>query len=86
MDTKWICCPPVRRQDPAEAATGTVLKNYPLFCPKCKREMIVSGNEKGHNRKEIAGRLDAELPLSNGETLPFYFGVIKQWIHAVMKH
>ena len=36
--------PYLQQQNPDKGATDTRLTNFPLFCPKCKRETIISLN------------------------------------------
>lgn len=37
----WILCPICGNKTRNRIRTDTVLKNYPLFCPKCKRETLI---------------------------------------------
>lgn len=39
--TEWLLCPKCHNRTRVKVRTDTVLLNFPLFCPKCKREMIV---------------------------------------------
>lgn len=38
----WILCPVCRSKTRIKARDDTVLKNFPLFCPKCKEETLVN--------------------------------------------
>ena len=38
----YICCPQCKRQTKTKVNHDTVLKRFPLFCPWCKKEYIVS--------------------------------------------
>ena len=40
MQTKWILCPICGSKTRDRIREDTVLKNYPLYCPKCKRETL----------------------------------------------
>lgn len=42
MKTEWILCPICGNKTRNKIRTDTVLINYPLFCPKCKQEMLIS--------------------------------------------
>ena len=42
METYWVNCPLCKGKTRLKLLEDTVLKNYPLFCPKCKKEVIVS--------------------------------------------
>ncbi len=38
---KWIHCPVCRNKTHDRIREDTVLKNYPLYCPKCKQETLI---------------------------------------------
>ena len=39
--TKWIRCPVCGNKIRDRIREDTVLKNYPLYCPKCKQETLI---------------------------------------------
>lgn len=39
--TKWILCPICGSKTRNKIREDTILKNYPLYCPKCKQEVLV---------------------------------------------
>ena len=39
---KWILCPVCGSKTRNRIRKDTELKNYPLFCPKCKQERLIS--------------------------------------------
>ncbi len=39
--TKWIRCPVCGNKTRDKIREDTVLKNYPLYCPKCKQETLI---------------------------------------------
>ena len=39
---KWILCPVCRNKTRLQIREDTELKNFPLFCPKCKQETLIS--------------------------------------------
>ncbi len=41
METEWIRCPICGNKSRNKMRADTELKNYPLYCPKCKRETLV---------------------------------------------
>ncbi len=41
METKWIYCPICGNKTRDKIRTDTVIKNFPLFCPKCKKESLI---------------------------------------------
>lgn len=38
----WVHCPICTRKTRTKIYMNTVLINYPLYCPKCKRECLVT--------------------------------------------
>lgn len=38
---KWILCPVCGSKTRDRLREDTVLKNYPLYCPKCKQESLI---------------------------------------------
>lgn len=41
-DLKWILCPRCRNKTRTKVRDDTVLENFPLYCPKCKGEFLIS--------------------------------------------
>ena len=39
--TEWILCPVCRNKTRNKIRDDIVLKNYPLYCPKCKQETLI---------------------------------------------
>ena len=39
--TKWIHCPVCGNKTCDRIREDAVLKNYPLYCPKCKHETLI---------------------------------------------
>lgn len=42
---KWLLCPFRNNKTRIKLRTDTELKNFPLFCPKCKRETLINAKE-----------------------------------------
>ena len=40
-DSLWIYCPVCGGKTRTKVCKETVLVNYPLYCPKCKTEMLI---------------------------------------------
>lgn len=40
MENKWIHCPVCSNKTRDKIREDTVLRNYPLYCPKCKQEKM----------------------------------------------
>jgi len=46
MDTtKWLICPVCSSKTREKLREDTVLENFPLFCPRCKRETLISARQ-----------------------------------------
>ncbi len=39
--TEWILCPLCGSKTRSRIREDTVLKNYPLYCPKCRQERLI---------------------------------------------
>lgn len=39
---EWLLCPNCNKKTRIKICDNTVLENFPLYCPKCKREIIIS--------------------------------------------
>lgn len=57
QDTQWILCPVCFGKTRTQIRRDTVLENFPLFCPKCKRTFLISLHGC---RTEYSNRSDAE--------------------------
>lgn len=40
-ETEWILCPICSRKTHNKIREDTELKNFPLYCPKCKQECLI---------------------------------------------
>lgn len=40
--SKWILCPICTNKTRIRILEDTELKNFPLFCPKCKQETLIN--------------------------------------------
>lgn len=45
MEDKWVICPVCGSKTRVKIREDTVLKNFPLFCPKCKHESTVNAEK-----------------------------------------
>ena len=43
--SEWVLCPLYRGKTRLKLLPENVLKNFPLFCPKCRREMLISAEQ-----------------------------------------
>ncbi|RJW28174.1 cysteine-rich KTR domain-containing protein [Ruthenibacterium lactatiformans] len=39
--SEWILCPVCHSRTRIKVRKNTILLNFPLFCPKCKREILI---------------------------------------------
>ncbi|WP_195975010.1 cysteine-rich KTR domain-containing protein [Hydrogeniiclostridium mannosilyticum] len=42
MKSEWVLCPICKSKTRLKLREDTVLENFPLFCPKCKQETLIS--------------------------------------------
>lgn len=42
MDTNWLLCPRCQNKTRVKVRKDTILEKFPLFCPKCKLDVIVN--------------------------------------------
>lgn len=58
METeKWILCPACGGKTRNKIREDTLLLNYPLYCPKCKKETLIAAKDL---RITVVERLDAQ--------------------------
>ncbi len=43
--SQWLLCPICGSKTRDKIRKDTVLKNYPLYCPKCKKETLIEAQE-----------------------------------------
>lgn len=41
-NTQWIRCPICKNKTRNRIRSDTILKNYPLYCPKCRQEILIN--------------------------------------------
>lgn len=44
-NTVWIKCPVCNNKTRAKLCKDTELKNFPLYCPKCKHETLINAEK-----------------------------------------
>lgn len=54
---EWIHCPVCGNKTRSKIREDTVLKNYPLYCPKCKQECLI---EAKNLQVTVIKELDAQ--------------------------
>lgn len=45
----WILCPACQNKTRVKLREDTILKNFPLFCPKCKQEAVINAEKLNIN-------------------------------------
>lgn len=45
VDKKWLLCPICNSKTRLKIRFDTELKNFPLYCPKCKQESLITIKE-----------------------------------------
>ncbi len=43
--SEWIRCPVCRNKTRDRIRENTVLRNYPLYCPKCEQESLIEAKD-----------------------------------------
>ena len=41
-NVEWLLCPICKNKTRVQIRKDTELKNFPLFCPKCKQETLIT--------------------------------------------
>ena len=44
-NSKWVLCPVCGNKTRLQLRADTELKNFPLFCPKCKQESLINAKK-----------------------------------------
>jgi len=42
IEMKWVICPVCKNKTGLKIRIDTILDNFPLYCPKCKQETLIS--------------------------------------------
>ncbi len=45
-NTKWVICPYCNSKTRVKLLPETVLVSFPLFCPKCKKEVVIEARRQ----------------------------------------
>ena len=60
LKTEWVLCPVCGNKTRNRIREDTELKNYPLFCPKCKQETLIEAKNLKITIVKEPRRKDAE--------------------------
>ena len=52
MDRDWIYCPICNSKTRVQIQEETVMKRFPLFCPRCKKETLIGDKCESKNNSE----------------------------------
>lgn len=44
-DERWLLCPVCRNKTRLKIRPDTELRNFPLYCPKCRQERLITVSE-----------------------------------------
>lgn len=39
---QWVLCPICKNKTRLKIREDTILKNFPLYCPKCRQEILIN--------------------------------------------
>lgn len=45
FDNRWLLCPICHNKTRVKINGNTILKNFPLYCPKCKNEILINAEQ-----------------------------------------
>ena len=45
VKAEWVHCPACGHKTRNRIRVDTILKNYPLYCPKCKQETLIEAKK-----------------------------------------
>lgn len=45
-EIRWLLCPICKNKTRLKVREDTILENFPLFCPKCKQEILINGQQQ----------------------------------------
>ena len=45
FDNRWLLCPICHNKTRVKINGNTILKNFPLYCPKCKNEILINAEK-----------------------------------------
>lgn len=45
MKLEWLLCPICKSKTRLQLRKDTELKNFPLYCPKCKQESLINAKD-----------------------------------------
>ena len=72
---RWVLCPICGNKTRTKIRPDTILENFPLFCPKCKQETLISAKDLNvavipQQIAESAGAVNGQDERRINEVLP----------------
>ena len=61
MDEKWVLCPVCGAKTRLRLLQRTVLRDFPLFCPKCNKGVRVGFKVEGDKKTRICRKCGSEI-------------------------
>lgn len=93
MNSEWIMCPICGNKTRDKIREDTELKNFPLYCPKCKQESLIDAKNlqitviKSQTQRRRADELEKCFTVRNGSVTTFMLGYcLSQGIEVVIFH
>lgn len=57
VETQWVRCPVCENKTRLQIRADTELKNFPLYCPKCRQESLIDAK---NSQVTVIKRLEAK--------------------------
>ena len=73
--SKWIPCPICGGKTRVKVYADTVMFNFPLFCPKCKKEVRVDVMQLKMANKQMSQMKNAEPASQRMEKQALYYSI-----------
>ena len=75
VESRWIHCPICNGKTRTKVYADTAMFNFPLYCPKCKKEIRIDVMQLKMAISKCARRKNAEpaFPIYRNGRLCFYF-------------
>lgn len=45
VNTEWLLCPICKNRTRVKIRKDTEMRNFPLYCPKCKQETLIEAKD-----------------------------------------
>ena len=69
-EIQWVLCPVCRNKTRLKIRGDTILINFPLYCPKCKQETLITAQNLNITIvKEPDAQTQSRQPVANRQTV-----------------